>query len=115
MTPERKAYLDRCSKWERKLRSYIKNEKMVIKHRKWCLSISNIDYDRQRLKMSQRYLQMYRHELNRLKGMDRATSIYRTYDKETGLTSCFCSNCDRAIEQFDNYCGNCGKHFLWEK
>ena len=87
MTPERKAYLDRCSKWELKLRGWIDAEKEIIKEFKERIGESYDLWTRETLRVHKRYLQMYRHELAIHKSMDRATSIYRTYDKETGLTS----------------------------
>ncbi|MBR6511152.1 MAG: hypothetical protein IKT51_02795 [Phascolarctobacterium sp.] len=108
------------------MRSCIKAEKIEIKHRKWCLSVSGINYDRQRLKESQRYLQMYRHELNRLKGMNNVVVPRQvrmaTYPARHGfgfgyecvaIGLCACGAPLRDDEC--KYCQRCGKRVLWEE
>ena len=129
MTPERKAYLAKCKWKERYIRDKIAQEKGYIKHNKQILNSVDlkgaydcfafeIDWLYHEIKYRKYKLTVLRHELARLKGMDRLVVpiefeldngwfIYQSYQ-------CRCGE-NLGINQSVNYCPNCGRHILWEK
>lgn len=116
MTPEREAYLAKCSKREKYLRKEIKDYKREIKTIKSALQTeSDYGWYLGCLRFRKLWLTMCRHELARLKGMDRVAMPYKVYDKSTDLEDWYCSNCDREVLVFEGYCPNCGRRILWEK
>ena len=74
----------------------------------YCLSSIRFHKDR---------INCYRHELARLKGMDRVVVIG---DDEPFVNTLTCAEywtckCGAGIYGSDRYCSNCGKRILWEK
>ena len=77
------------------------------------------------LKMWKFELAAYRHELNRIKGMDRVVVpkdvqkfLYAVHDFGTGYGIGFIGvcKCGAELNNVDcKYCPNCGKRILWEK
>lgn len=116
MTPERKKYLVECSKREMFLRKKIADCKMLIKHLKYAtykkLGAPYFHDVLQCLRLTKYEYTAYRHELNRLKGMDRGVvpEFYHSTDVY------HCPKCTTAIWfASDKYCPNCGSRILWEK
>ena len=59
-------------------------------------------------------LAAYRHELNRLKGMDRVVVPSDAYTREyLGNGVCVCGY--ELHKKRHNYCPRCGRRVLWEK
>ena len=122
MTPQRKAYLEKCNWKERYIRAKIAQEKGHIKHNKQILNSANldeaydcfsfeIDYLYHEIKYRKYKITVLRHELQRLKGMDRVVvPIDTMYDKTEG----FCT-CGNDVNDFETYCSDCGRKLLWEK
>ena len=119
MTPERKDYLNKCSNREMLLRAFIADEKLGIKRCKKSLNDPEENFGRSvdliMIRFGKVRLAAYRHELQRLKGMDRVAMPCEVYDKSTDLDDWYCSNCDREVSVFEGYCSNCGRRILWEK
>lgn len=121
MTPERKAYLAKCSKREKFLRRKIVEAKDVLRIYKFVLNREpklypltqgQIQYDLKVIRETKIAISIYRHELNRLKGMDRGgvPEFYHSTDVY------HCPKCTTAIWfASDKYCPNCGRRILWEK
>jgi hypothetical protein len=120
MTPEREAYLAKCSYKERKLRELIAEEKQVIKRfkerqkypNKFLRSVQLLLIKRSKIALS-----ALRHELQRLKGMDNVVVPKVSYTSERSgqfllrHEHCCCGN-----ELYGElYCPECGKRVLWEK
>ena len=119
MTPEREAYLAKCGKLEKKYREWIAKTKETIKDAKENLNRVGVDveWEKHILRSHKIYLGWYRHELNRLKGMDRVVVPKVTYVSKCNdtfmqrLERCTCG--ERLIGE--NYCPGCGRKILWEK
>lgn len=133
MTPERKAYLAKCKWKERYIRDKIAQEKGYIKHNKQILNSVNlkgaydcfafeIDWLYHEIKYRKYKLTVLRHELARLKGMDRVVvPQYKKYDSRYCCNVGWC-RCGEFLKQINvlgvainEYCPNCGRHVLWEK
>lgn len=72
MTPKREKYLAKCGKLEMKYRKWIQDTKERIKEAKERLTIEcDVEWEKSIMRSHKVYLGWYKHELNRLKGMDR--------------------------------------------
>lgn len=115
MTPEREKYLAKCSKRELVLRHWIELQNVNIKAYKADFK-KNPTKARRLLQTMKYELVVYRHELARLKGMDRVTYPRRIMlnngDYIVGLWRC--SSCSDGLCEGDNYCTDCGRKILWE-
>ena len=126
MTPERKAYLAKCSKREEWIREMIYHaEKDIV----LCKAMLNPEYQipdlnswKSRLKRCKFELMAYRRELNRIKGMERVVvprqvmifaSSNENFNVGDMLGRCKCGqNLDSVLTKF---CPNCRRRILWEK
>jgi hypothetical protein len=121
MTPEREAYLAKCSKWEKILRHWIKVRKNDIKRHKFELNNAETIGEPKNLfrlneiRFHKDHLKCFRHELARLKGMDRVAVPSEQYDRRFETYNWYCTKCDSEISTFENCCSNCGRRILWEK
>lgn len=117
MTPERKAYLAKCGRLERKYRLWIKLSKERIKEAKANIAQrGDIYWEKDVLRSQKLYLSWYRHELNRLKGMNnvvvpRGVIIPPNTDLKQGY--CICGR--DVYDALDSYCPKCGRRILWER
>lgn len=113
MPPEREAYLAKCGKLEKKYREWISKTKEIIKDAKANLNDTGIDveWEKNILRSHKMYLSWYRHELNRLKGMDRVVVPKR---RMLVIPHYECKCCWWLGDEY-NYCPNCGRRILWEK
>lgn len=119
MTPERKAYLAKCSEWEVEVRNRIRLYKQQIRLVKESLKYGYDDkWYRHCLRKHKHYLMMYRHELARLKGMDRVVVPYEVmrfgFEANVPRVSYNCE-CFEPIDRKYKFCPNCGRRILWEK
>ena len=110
MTPKREKYLAKCGKLEMKYRKWIQDTKERIKEAKERLTIEcDVEWEKSIMRSHKVYLGWYKHELNRLKGMDRVVVPKR---------GCFCK-CGRDLYGAkmlgSKYCDECGRKLLWEK
>jgi hypothetical protein len=124
MTPERIEYFKKSSNVERDLRMLIKRCKKALKIAKSECSAFNVKpSDKKPLEYLVKYVQLQdskmllqalRHELQRIKGMDRVVvpRNYREWNASiTGyLATC---KCGRDVS-WERYCPNCGRKILWE-
>ena len=110
MTPEREKYLAKCSKREKYLRKEIRDYKNEIRTIKSALQTeSDYEWYLGCLKFRKLWLTMVRHELHRLKGMDRVV-VPKRAEGYIGVFVCSCGS-----DVIANYCPNCGRKLLWEK
>ena len=127
MTPKREAYLAKCGKREKYLRKEIKDYKREIKAIKSALQTGyDSEFNLGCLKFRKLWLTMCRHELARLKGMDRVVMPKVKFSvpqiREWGHTgrksyyaTCKCGNDTLYSGNDERYCPNCGRRILWEK
>ena len=121
MTPKRKAYLAKCSNREIWLRSEIRNIEIDIHWQKYRLSNANEEWiatgARCELWHKKQLLMTLRHELARLKGMDRVVVVGDDEPFVNTLTGAeyWTCKCGTGIYVTDNYCSNCGKRILWRR
>jgi hypothetical protein len=131
MTPERKAYFAKCSKREKELREITRKHIVALKFHKsvltldFCLTATEKKYRKEAIRVIKYYLNAYRHEIQRLKGMDRVVVPSRRYlrEVEDGILVEYeiqtCPNCNVLVGgdlcETLNYCPNCGRRILWEK
>ena len=116
MTPKRKAYFAKCSDKEKWLRCKISAANSNLAYYKDLLTISvaldqnwGIIVNKQKVKDYKREIVAYRHELHRLKGMDRVV-VPKRAEGYIGVFVCSCGS-----DVIANYCPNCGRRILWEK
>lgn len=117
MTPERKAYLAKCSKRKKYLRVFIKESKIEIRKLKSDLMGAHIysrNVDLLLIRHNKIKLNAYRHELARLKGMDRVVEPSNAYIDAYGYKGGLCQCGKHIIDAYD-YCPWCGRRLLWEK
>ncbi|MBR6678754.1 MAG: hypothetical protein IKL58_00325 [Phascolarctobacterium sp.] len=115
MTPERKAYLDRCSDKERRLHRMIKSAKRELSYSKEDMKlIPGLPFLKWRVKYAKVVLSAYRHELARLKGMDRVCVPKVTDAHILGGLRLWCA-CGKQLSRSNKYCPACGRKILWEK
>ena len=121
MTPERKAYWEKCSLKERTLRALINDEKCAIKVLKNNFKYpENYNFNVLLIMISQCKVRLsaYRHELARLKGMDRVTVpklLTFSFSDGKRFEGFVCSHCGETLMR--DSCANCGcgRRILWEK
>ena len=127
MTPERKAYLMKCSGKEDFIRakiSYYKQQLKSLKMTKLTIGCM-LRHLRGQIKRTKWHLNAYRHELARLKGMDKVAMPFHSYHRgfEDGHLVEYeiwtCPKCDvlvggDCLETY-NFCPDCGRRILWEK
>lgn len=116
MTPKREAYLAKCGYKEKWLRSIIRTHKEAIKKSKEKLT--NIVFDsmgqvavcKSSMRTNRWLIASLRHELARLKGMDRVVVPRGMgYYRQKGWCVC-----DIDLERSKHtYCPNCGRKILW--
>lgn len=114
MTPEREKYLANCGKRERVLRAHIDLYKKAIKNCKAELLESIVTNSFNLIPGYKIQLSAYRHELNRLKGMDRVVVPRKAYIGFYGDKGGLCK-CEKHITDVHKYCPKCGRKILWEK
>lgn len=119
MTPEREAYLAKCSEREKYLRKEIKDYKNEIRAIKGALQAGyDSEWNLGCLKFRKLWLTMFRHELARLKGMDRVCVPEVTADYPY-TAYCKCGSVVGGYQYGsfweDDYCRNCGRKLLWDK
>lgn len=117
MTPEREAYLSKCSNREIWLRSEIRNIEIDIHWQKYRLSNANEEWIATGAKCALWYknqaLMTLRHELQRLKGMDRVVVPRRAIlARWSGIWLGYCK-CGSSVKSLETYCPNCGRRILW--
>ena len=121
MTPEREKYIRSCNLKERIIRHLIRNSKEELKKNKAVCNSYNLKLIGRkpfgyklhivRIKESKLMLNAYRHELARVKGMDRVVVPKPVGYKELEW---YCK-CGEEVIDFDTYCSYCGRRLLWEK
>ena len=135
MTPEREKYLAECSERELNLRKEITEIKGVLVAFKWKLNSKDDFYFSNTKRVNSIYrsirrlkhkLTAYRHELHRLKGIDRVVvprvkfSVKeirgsRYTGKKSYYATCKCGNEFLYSGNGEDYCPNCGRKILWER
>ena len=119
MTPEREAYLAKCGDKEVWLRSAIRATKRDISYQKQRISNANEEWIATGAKCElwneKQLLMTLRHELQRIKGMDRVVIPSEQYDRRFETYNWYCTKCDSEISVFENYCPTCGRKILWKK
>lgn len=117
MTPVREKYLAKCSKRELVLRHWIELQNVNIKAYKADFK-KNPTKARRLLQTMKYELVVYRHELARLKGMDRVVVPYELmrfgFKANVPRVSYNCE-CFEPIYRKYKYCPKCGRRILWEK
>ena len=116
MTPERKKYLAKCSskeKWIRANITYYKQQLTSLKRAKPTISGMS-RHLRGHIRHTKYNLNAYRHELDRLKGMDGVVVPKRAYIGYYGDKGGLCK-CGKHITDKENFCFRCGRRILWEK
>ena len=122
MTSERVAYLAKCSNRELWLRSEIRNIEIDICWQKQRISNANEEWIATGAKCElwhkKQLLMTLRHEVARLKGMDRVVEPYEVmrfgFGANVPKVSYNCE-CFEPIDRKHKYCPNCGRRILWEK
>lgn len=125
MTPQRQAYLAKCSRKEFVIRKNIAEYKSEIKVIKKNLAKSDdVEFDLGLLHWRKFHLMLFKHELARLKGVDNVVVpkfrfavneiICRRY---TGKKSYYgYCGCGKSVNSSDDkFCCKCGRKLLWEK
>lgn len=110
MTPAREAYLMKCSKREKELRFNINQAKINLAVFKMAvIKQGMLPILKNSIKSTKCRLVAYRHELHRLKGMDRV-AVPRRAEGYIGVFVCKCGS-----DVIANYCPNCGRRILWDR
>ena len=129
MTPERKAYLAKCGNREVWLRSAIVTTQKDISCQKQRISNATEEWIATGAKCElwhkKQLLMTLRHELQRIKGMDRVVVPFKSYSREVedGVLVEYevqtCPNCNVLVGgdlcEVHNYCPDCGRKILWER
>lgn len=115
MTPQRQAYLAKCGKREKVLRDLIIKAKALIRA---CKKSLNADgepcFFKDLIREAKFELNAYRHEIARLKGMDRVVRAKEFQEVGSqGLSRC--SKCGEDLSINERFCSACGRKILWEK
>ena len=126
MTPEREDYLNKCSNRESLLRAFITDEENNI--RRFKNSLNNLqgmfsrNIDLIMIRHSKVRLAAYRHELQRLKGMNNVVVPRNVTFEEYAHTRIGYCRCGAVVIQggiierfYDICCRKCGRRILWEK
>ena len=120
MTPKREAYLEKCSNREMWLRSAIVATKRDISYQKQRITLTNDEWMATGAKCELWYkkqlLMTLRHELQRLKGMDRVVVPKVVHILVDGgkVVQCRCRYWLRQFQGLD-YCPKCGRRIIREK
>lgn len=118
MTPEREDYRNKCSNRESLLRAFITDEENNI--RRFKNSLNNLQgmfsrsIDLIMIRHSKVRLNAYRHELQRIKGMERVVVIGDDEPSVNTLTGAeyWTCKCGTGIYETDNCCSGCGRRVL---
>lgn len=123
MTPKRKAYLANCSEREKELRLNINKAKLNLSIFKMAVTKQGmLPILKKSIKSTKCKLVVYRHELTRIKGMDRVVvprdltvikKIVGVYFCNVAYGVCVCGEHLVSIEH--NFCPKCGRKILWNK
>lgn len=120
MTPHREEYLAKCSERETLLRMMIQQYKDSILSHKYALNKDETFTEEDRryrlrmLRYAKYHLAAYRHELARLKGMDRVVVPSDAYTRKyLGTGTCVCEF--ELDKKHHSYCPNCGRRVLWRR
>lgn len=126
VTLEREKYFDKCSAKELKIRKEINWCKQHIKMAKEILNLSEDDMVKfaslNTIRSFKSRLTIYKHELARIKNIERVAVprrtqkvIFRIHEdfqlSKTGLCKCG----ERLTEILHIHCPKCGRRILWEK
>lgn len=121
MTPKREKYLNTCSQQEVRIRGLLKYHKHKLKEAKAVCNAYNLQANERKvfsyllatghIMHHKTIVSNLRHELNRLKGMDRVAIPKPVGYKELEW---YCK-CEEEVSDFDTYCSYCGRRLLWEK
>lgn len=133
MTPKREKYLNTCSQQEARIRGLLKYHKHKLKEAKAVCNAYNLQANDRKvfsyllatghILHHKTIVSNLRHELNRLKGMDRVVvprdvtfdSFVKGYCQEGfGLVG-VCSCGKHLVRYKHNYCPDCGCRILWNK
>lgn len=138
MTPERRKYFMKSSNKEREIRGLIRRCKKALSISKSeCNAFNLTPADKKPLEYLEKYIQLkdskilvqaLRHELARLKGMDRVTRVEKGLVTDDGdsYNEYYCENCGAMITSDKHFpksqiassircCQYCAHKFLWEK
>lgn len=125
MTPQRQAYFNKCSDKEKSVREQIDIAEQVIRgckatlnrKRKNHLTQGQIDYSLSVISEAKIIANAYRHELAKIKGMDRVAYPHKIkINKGDYIVNLWrCSSCGDGLCEDDNYCSACGRKILWER
>jgi hypothetical protein len=125
MTPERIKYFKKSSNAERDLRMLIKRCKKALKIAKSECSAFNLKpSDKKPLEYLVKYVQLQdskmllqalRHELQRIKGMDRVVVPRRAILESWGGVRLGRCKCGEIMKSFECFCHSCGRRILWDK
>lgn len=121
MTPEREAYLTTIGAKERAVRHALKMAKFSLSETKeWWIKNkftkpSKINGYKKTVKRQKATVMALRHELQRIKGMDRVVVPSEQYDRRFETYNWYCTKCDSEISVFENYCSECGRRILWRR
>lgn len=114
MTPSREKYLAKCGEKEKWLREMIEHWQGIIQGNKWALNndktiLNDKDksYFLSHIRKYKYIVSAYRHELARLKGMDRVVVPRKAYIGAWGDKGGLCK-CGKHITDVHNYCPWCG-------
>lgn len=115
MTQKRK--LDMRAEKERHLREVIASCKEHLQNFKIARStnLGGKGWLGEQIRKRKTILTACKHELQRIKGMDRVVIPSEQYDRRFETYNWYCTKCDSEISVFENYCSECGRRILWEK
>lgn len=121
MTLKREIYLNTCSENEQRIRSLLKYHKYKLKEAKSVCNSYKIQtkiikpfgylLNNGYIMLNKIIISNLRHELNRLKGMDRVARIDWT-DINCYGNLCGRCKCGNMVTEFDKYCDECGRRIL---
>lgn len=120
MTPKRKAYLAKCSRRERFIRDYIAYYKQNLKIYKRAKRTNDGGeyWVRKQIRNTKFNLSAYRHELARLKGMERVTVpklLTFLFSDGKRFEGFVCSHCGETLMRDSCVNCGCGRRILWNK
>ena len=124
MTPKRETYMASCSKREAWIRTKMFQAQSEISLCKAILNyrhkVDDISKWKTRLETWKIEFTAYRHELHRLKGMDRVVvprdvNVWKKTDGYELYGECCCDDDFNILfEDTNKYCSCCGRRVLWE-
>lgn len=128
MTLKREMYLDTCSPKELRIRGLIRYHKHKLKEAKAVCNSYNLQANSRKafsyllatghILHHKTIVSNLRHELNRLKGMDRVVVPKVTYYLRNNGAFVQRANrclCGERLAGGEWYCPNCGRKILWDK